>query len=168
MKQLILVRHAKSSWANEQLRDIERPLNKRGLRNGPMMGSRLRQRGIQVDCVYSSPAVRAMHTAEMITAELGVPSEQIRSLPALYTFNYEELLGCVRSLDDNCQSAMLVCHNPAITDLTNFLALSHIANIPTTGLAILKIEHACWADVGAGSAELLEFDYPKRDLTETA
>ena len=58
---------------------------------------------------------------------------------------------------------MLVCHNPAITDLVNFLALSHIGNIPTAGVARLDIQHNNWAETSAGSAELVEFDYPKRE-----
>ncbi|MGS2724535.1 SixA phosphatase family protein [Porticoccus sp. GXU_MW_L64] len=163
MKQLVLVRHAKSSWADESLRDIERPLNKRGLRNGPEMGLRLAAAGVSVERIYSSPAVRAQHTAELLAEQLGFASGQIETLSSLYTFNYEELLSLVRSLDDNCDRVMLVCHNPAITDLVNFLALSHLGNIPTAGVATLHIQHTNWAEASAGSAELAHFDYPKKD-----
>ncbi|MCV6605831.1 MAG: histidine phosphatase family protein [Porticoccaceae bacterium] len=163
MKQLILVRHGKSSWADEQLRDIERPLNKRGLRNAPEMGRRLRAAGVSVERIYSSPAVRAFHTAELVAEELGFATGDIETLPSLYTFNYEELLSVVRSLDDACNPVMMVCHNPAITDLVNFLALSHLGNIPTAGVATLSLQHNSWADSCAGSAELVEFDYPKKE-----
>ncbi|WIO75274.1 histidine phosphatase family protein [Porticoccaceae bacterium LTM1] len=163
MKELLLIRHAKSSWKDESLPDIERPLNKRGFANAPMMGERLRESGVEIDRFYASPALRSRTTAEMIVEQLDDRRLTIEVISSLYTFNYEELLCWVRSLDDSLQRVAMVCHNPAVTDLTNFLALTHIGNIPTCGIVTLGMKVNSWRDAGAGMAVLEEYDYPKRD-----
>lgn len=163
MKKLILVRHAKSSWSDDRLQDIERPLSKRGLGNAPMMGMRLQEYGVSVERFYSSPAVRARSTAELMAVEMGFDPGAINVAHPLYTFNYEELLSWLRSLDSEVSRVAAVCHNPAVTDLVNFLALTHIDNIPTAGVVILNLQLSDWADVGAGMAELEEYNYPKRE-----
>lgn len=163
MKELLLIRHAKSSWKDDSLPDIERPLNKRGFANAPMMGERLHESGVEIDRFYASPALRSRTTAEMLVEQLEDRRLTIEVISGLYTFNYEELLCWVRSLDDGLQCVAMVCHNPAVTDLVNFLALTHIENIPTCGIATLGMNVNSWRDVGAGVAALKKYDYPKRD-----
>ncbi|MGC5317030.1 SixA phosphatase family protein, partial [Escherichia coli] len=63
MKQLIIVRHAKSSWANIGMSDFERPLNERGNRDAPEMANRLINRNVAIDAFVSSTANRALTTA---------------------------------------------------------------------------------------------------------
>ncbi len=161
MNSLTLIRHAKSSWKDDGLPDMERPLNKRGFRNAPMMGARLRLRGVVFDRLYTSPALRARTTARLIATELGLDPAKIEIAPSLYTFNYEDLLGWVRSMDDVGEHIALVCHNPAITDFANFLALSDIENVPTCGIVTLSFAESGGDHIGAGSANLDDFCYPK-------
>ncbi|MDQ1339890.1 MAG: phosphohistidine phosphatase, partial [Campylobacterota bacterium] len=71
MKKLYIIRHAKSSWGDAELNDFERPLNKRGKSNAPMMGERLKKKGVMPDIIISSLAKRAKSTAEMIAKEVG-------------------------------------------------------------------------------------------------
>ncbi|MDP2894669.1 MAG: histidine phosphatase family protein, partial [Sulfurimonas sp.] len=71
MKKLYIIRHAKSSRSDETLEDFERPLNKRGKENAPMMGERLKEKGIMPGIIISSPAKRAKTTAEVIAKEIG-------------------------------------------------------------------------------------------------
>ena len=78
MKTIILVRHAKSSWKDPGLDDFDRPLNKRGKRNAPFMGGKLKKRDILPDLVLSSPAKRAKKTAIAVAKALGYPKKEIK------------------------------------------------------------------------------------------
>ncbi|NIP30788.1 MAG: hypothetical protein GTO02_12900, partial [Candidatus Dadabacteria bacterium] len=81
---LLLVRHAKSSWDNADLQDFDRPLNKRGFKNAPEMGKRLLKKGLIINLIYSSPALRAITTAELIAKEIGYESSKIIYKPEIY------------------------------------------------------------------------------------
>ena len=84
VKQLILVRHAKSDWGDPALGDHERPLNKRGQRNAPEMGERLAEREAHPDRIYTSSALRARTTAKIIAEVLDYPAEDIEQVESLY------------------------------------------------------------------------------------
>ena len=163
MKTITLLRHAKSSWKNPRLQDLDRPLNRRGQANAGVMGERLLARGLIPSRIVSSPAARARETAFLVAEAFGVSIHAIQSATALYTFNYEDLLGWIRCFENEDDNVLLVCHNPAITDLVNFLTLSHIEKIPTCGVAVLQLDISRWKQLGAGMAELLFYDYPKSD-----
>lgn len=163
MKTIILLRHAKSSWKDSSLQDLDRPLNRRGKANALMMGERLFVRGYIPSVIFSSPATRARETAGLIVEAFGVSQHVIKLIPDLYTFNYEELLGWIRCLDKESDNLLITSHNPAITDLVNFLTLSHIDKIPTCGVVVLKLAIRSWGQLGAGMAEVEFYDYPKND-----
>lgn len=84
MRQLTLVRHAKSDWSLPGQQDWDRPLNKRGQRDAPEMARRLRARKLKPDLVLASPAVRALTTAAIMARELKVPAAQVRQDERLY------------------------------------------------------------------------------------
>ncbi len=84
MKHLFLIRHAKSSWDHAELSDFDRPLNKRGKRDAPMMGRRLAKRGVNPDLILSSPAKRALKTARIIGSEIGSPKGDIHTDKRIY------------------------------------------------------------------------------------
>ncbi|MDE0250203.1 MAG: histidine phosphatase family protein, partial [Gammaproteobacteria bacterium] len=91
-RSLTLVRHAKSSWADAGLTDFERPLNRRGLRDAPMMGQRLARAGYQADAIISSPAVRAATTADLIAEEIGFHRSLILRKHSVYAAGLATLL----------------------------------------------------------------------------
>jgi len=171
MKTMTLIRHAKSSWKEPMLQDLDRPLNKRGQESALMMGERLRCQQsvlglVSPNKLYSSPAVRAEQTSHLLEEALKLPrkgKDIIELVSALYTFNYEELLGWIRSLDQDVDQFFMVCHNPAITDLFNFLTLSHVEKIPTCGVAVLELNITNWSQLGAGMAVVKFYDFPKSD-----
>lgn len=164
MKTLYMLRHAKSSWDDPELKDFERPLAKRGLNDLPVMAERFKSRGGELDYLVCSPAVRTKTTAQMWAKEIGFPSDEVGSNPELYFAGSNMLLKAASLVDDECAAAMLVCHNPAITEFVNEMANSEIDNIPTCGLVELRLPIDSWADIEFGSAELIEFDYPKKGL----
>lgn len=162
-KQLLICRHAKSSWRDAGLADKQRPLNKRGERDAPEMGRRLARRGVRPDLIMTSPAVRAKTTAEMFAAQLGYPLQQMRVCPDQYAATPVALLSLLRDLEPGLDTVMMVGHNPESTILANLLAHLNIANIPTSGIVALEFPLASWSEIAEGLGVLLFFDYPKNN-----
>lgn len=162
MKTLTLIRHAKSSWKHPQLADFERPLNKRGKRDAPQMGRRLAAQHIRPQVITSSPAVRALTTAEVIASAVGYPPQEIIHDERIFHAYSDQLLDVIRDFDASLQHLMLVGHNPGLTVLVEQLAHAGISNIPTCGIVILGFSIDRWQDMNAAAGELLLFDYPKR------
>jgi len=163
LKQLVLLRHAKSSWKDPALSDLKRPLKKRGESDAREMARRLNALGLNVERVLMSPALRAQQTLALMTDENGFGGNAGEVIPDLYTFSYEDLMLFLKTLDDGCRCVAIVGHNPAITDLINFLTLEEIANVPTCGVAVLNIDSEKWSSLRAGGAVLKYYDYPKND-----
>lgn len=162
MKELILVRHAKSSWKDPTLRDHERPLNKRGKRDAPEMGERLARSGCEPDLIVSSSAARALDTARSVAGKLGYPRESIRVEERLFHAGVDELLHVIRGVDDSVDSLMLFGHNPGLTDLANHIGPREIFNMPTCAVVYLRFRADFWSAVGDVPGEEVRYDYPKR------
>lgn len=161
MKQLILIRHAKSSWDDPRLTDFERPLNKRGQHDAPRMGKKLAKQGFRLDRLLVSPATRTITTAQMICKGADIKLERIEEIPAIYEASVETLLQLIRGLDEHHRSVALVGHNPGLTMLANRLGDQHIDNIPTCGVVRLQIPDA-WEITGSTTLHVDAFLYPKR------
>ncbi|MEZ6059644.1 MAG: histidine phosphatase family protein [Planctomycetaceae bacterium] len=161
-KTLFLVRHAKSSWKDASLPDHDRPLNKRGQRDAPVMGRRLARRGVGPEKIVSSSAARALSTAGIIAGELGLGDEQLRINPRIYGASADALLTVVHGLDKSVLRIMLVGHNPGLTEFVNALTGYDIDNVPTCGICVVRLGSVCWKEVDFGSGELVEFDFPKK------
>lgn len=163
MKTLYILRHAKSSWKYPELKDFERPLSVRGTQEVPLMGARFRHSGRTVDCIITSPAVRAKTTALLFAEAIGYPVDDISSNPELYFAGKGMFLKAATLVDEEHQSAMLVGHNPAITEFVNAMTGSQINNVFTCGLVEMRLPVERWSQVTMGNAQLVDFDYPKRD-----
>ncbi len=161
MKTLTLVRHAKSSWKDTSLRDSERPLNKRGRRDAPEMGRRIRDHGIRPSLIVSSPAVRAWTTAKLIAAEIGYPLEFLQKERSLYLASVDEILDVVAAQDEGFNSLMVVGHNPGFTEFANFLCPGLTGNLPTAGVVSVEFDRDDWQLYERPSIRLVVHDYPK-------
>lgn len=162
MKRLILIRHAKSSWDQLELADKDRPLNARGLKNAPMMGEVLRQKGIHPDRIFSSPAVRARSTAELIADRLDYPTAKIGICDELYMTGPECCLGLVHQMSPQLNEVCLVFHNPDITLLGLMLSDSCPLHLPTCSCLALDFEVDEWAFIMPNSGRLHFYEYPKK------
>jgi phosphohistidine phosphatase len=162
MKTLFLLRHAKSSWKDAELADVDRPLNKRGKRDAAEMARRLAARLDPPEVIVTSPAFRALATATVMAAGIGIAPSAIEVHGHLYDAGTDELMDAIRALSDDFSRVMLVGHNPGVTETVNLLAGASIENVPTCGVAVLGLDVRTWAEVRGESATLLEFDYPKR------
>ena len=162
MKTLFLLRHAKSSWSDPRLKDFERLLANRGLNDLEIMARRFIDQSRQVQCIISSPAVRAKTTAILFAKTIGFPQDAVAANPELYFAGAAMFLKAASLVDEDYNSAMLVGHNPAITEFANDMCGADIDNIPTSGLVQLQLHIDHWSDITYDGAELIDFDYPKR------
>jgi phosphohistidine phosphatase len=162
MKILTLVRHAKSSWKDRGLSDRERPLNKRGLRDAPIMGERIAKAGIRPSQIISSPAVRAWTTAKAFARELGYPTEFLQREDGLYLATLDNLLDVVATQDPGFNSLMLFGHNPGLTDFANHLVPGLSNNLQTSGVVSVELDCDNWLLYDRSPCELVLYDYPKK------
>ena len=161
MKHLILVRHAKSSWSDPSLRDHDRPLNNRGLRDAPRMGKLLHQRGVAPDTLVSSTAVRALTTARLLAKQLDYPQADIQQEPRIYEAGVSDLFVVIRELDDAWNQVALFGHNPGFTYLANTFKGQEIVNVPTCGIVQVRLDVAHWAEALPENGTVQHFFYPK-------
>lgn len=160
---MYLVRHAKSSWKDINLADWERPLNKRGKHDAPLMGERLAARHIMPDLLISSHAKRARKTAEKIALEIGYPEEKIVIIEEIYSEGIGGIIKTFTHIDDSVSELMLIGHNPDLTILASGLANTDFVNIPTCGVVCLEFSTSSWSQVSTENCKLVFFDFPKKN-----
>jgi phosphohistidine phosphatase len=160
-KTLYLVRHAKSSWKNPELSDSERPLNKRGKHDAPLIGRFLKQKNEIPELLVSSTAKRALKTAENFAEELH-SSKKIVSDESLYMAGIDDFISVIENIEDSINSVMLFSHNPGITDFANYITGSDIENIPTAGTVRIDFSMKSWKDCRKTKGELKFFISPKK------
>lgn len=159
-KQLLLIRHAKSDWGNADLRDFDRPLNKRGKANAPDMAERLVRQRIVPDLIVSSPALRALTTANFFATAWKIAPEAIQKEPTIYEASIKSLVSVINKIDNRYDRIALFGHNPGLTDLANYFD-GHIDNMPTCSVLMLEFPFDDWRMVSADTGKVLLYDYPK-------
>ena len=165
MKTLTLVRHAKSSWDDRTLADIDRTLNDRGKRDAPKMGKRIAEAGVRPSMILTSPAMRAWTTAKVIAREIGYPVEFLQREKDLYLASLDTLLDVIVAQQNEINNLMIVGHNPGLTDFANFLSPGLTNNLPTAGVVSVSVGTDNWKFYERPATELLFFDYPKKTST---
>lgn len=166
MKQIYLMRHAKSSWNDPSLKDFDRPLNKRGLLSAPLMGDVLKQLEIQPDLIITSPANRALSTAKIIAHSLSYPLDTIQEEEKLYDANVGELITIVQALDESIHRIMIIGHNPSLSWFSDFLCDDPSLNLPTCGVCGIELDCHSWQDVEEVPGKCIVFDYPRNHLQD--
>lgn len=163
LKNLYVIRHAKSSWDDSDLPDSERPLNERGKRDAPRMGKRLKERDVHPDLIISSPANRALATAMAIADILNYRRNLIVQEKKLYHASEDQILSIIRKTDDRHRTVLLFGHNPGLTDFVNALSADDPVtdNVPTCGVVAFEANIVSWNDLRFEEARLLFFDYPR-------
>jgi phosphohistidine phosphatase len=168
MKNLLLIRHAKSCWDDPSLSDRERPLNKRGKRDAPGLGKLLKERGLHPDLILSSPAKRALKTAKLIAEELGYPKKQIEVREDIYGQGLDALVELIGELDDGLKKVFLIGHNPELTDLANRLSGAGIHSVPTCGIVSVEFSSPSWRECALKGGRLALFERPAKPEADTS
>lgn len=161
MKTIYLIRHAKSSWDDNKLSDHDRPLNKRGEKDAPLMAEFLRQSGNEPANFISSTAKRAKRTAQVFAKAFGHKKKDIELHPELYHAAPGEITKLLRKLPDDQASVAIFAHNPGITILANTFQGKHLDNVPTTGIVGVRCPVDRWEKWNPTEAERFLFVYPK-------
>jgi len=161
MKQLVLIRHAKSSWANQLLDDFDRPLNKRGLKDAPFMAKLLRKKGLKPDLIVSSASLRTKLTLEFFIKEFDYKGKLIFER-SIYEAPYKNLLKIIKNVEKKYETLFLVAHNPSLNDLADFLLGNFEENIPTCGIVQIDFDVENWSDISKENTKLISFEYPKK------
>jgi phosphohistidine phosphatase len=161
MKELYIVRHAKSSWDNPNLQDIDRPLKGRGVNDAYNTADWMMSQDFIPDVLISSPATRALHTAMILARTFHIDFSNIQVSPNLYDTWVEDYVEVVKNISDEFDRAAIFGHNPTITSFINYFADVKVSHVPTTGVACLRFACDSWKDVSP-PGKLLFFDYPKK------
>lgn len=171
MKKLTLLRHAKSSWDDPVSRDFDRPLNKRGARAAITMGQYARDHAMRFDYLIASPAVRVVETLDEFFEGYGQTTE-VNWDRRIYLASSATLMDVLRDVPEDCESLLMVGHNPGFEDLilslvpddgSSPLRDSVEVKFPTASLAVMDLDVEKWEDMRVNTAHLVSFTRP-RDL----
>jgi len=149
MKNLILVRHAKSSWETP-LKDRDRPLSKNGLQAAHLVSSYVSKYLPKTYLFWTSVAERASQTALIFAQNLSYPIESIIYKEELYTFDENQLAKVIKSCKNEFDSVILFGHNGAITNFVNNFGDVFIENVPTSGFVSLQFDVDDWSAIEKG------------------
>ncbi len=161
IKTLSLIRHAKSSWKYDHLDDRDRPLNTRGMRDCALMGMVLSRRGYSPSLIISSPALRALRTAEALASAIGYPETNIRLDSRMYHAGAAQVLELARQFDDALDWVACVGHNPGLTELVGLLVGRGPDNVPTGAVVDIRFNTRRWQEIGAAGVIDFVMDKPK-------
>ena len=146
MKVITFLRHSKSSWENN-LEDIHRPLSKIGIEKIKKIAISSKDHFISSEIIFTSSANRALYTSVLLSRILSINLNKIRICDELYTFNYNKVFDFIQTIDNNYSKVVLVGHNPAFTDISNYFSENKILNLPTARWFSLKFESDNWSDI---------------------
>lgn len=152
MKNLIMIRHAKSNW-DTPLKDIDRPLDQRGLKDAHLVSLNINQFIPKTYLIWSSIAKRAADTAIIFAQNLLYPMESIVFKEALYTFDERQLEKIVKSCSNSYDSLILFGHNAAITNFVNKFGDVFIDNVPTAGFVSMQFDTDYWEKINKGKTQ---------------
>ncbi len=158
-KTLLILRHAKSSWKNEKLKDFDRPLKHRGEESAKVIGKVLMMAELVPQVILSSPAQRAKQTAELVAEESKFKGE-LKFVESYYMGEPEDYIAALKELPDEIERVMIVGHNPGLEALLQLLD-GKVDSLPTGSLAYLVLDIKHWADLTKSTAgELISFWEP--------
>jgi phosphohistidine phosphatase len=160
MKRLIIVRHAKSSWNYPDLKDFYRPLNDRGFQDAVNMADYINNKGMDIGLFISSPAVRALTTANLFAKTMRYPIDKIEQEPSFYEFfdDGDIMLSKVRTLDNRLSAVAIFGHNDTLVE-----NLSHgqITKFPTCAAACVVFPINSWSEIKTKNGQVEFFMTPK-------
>lgn len=162
MKTLIIVRHGSFDHTDPQIADVDRPLNRKGRSQVSKIAARFSSLQIKPDLLVSSPAKRAMETAEIFAGKAGVSSDAIQVEEDVFEAERSEILRVVHRLDDAAQTVILVGHHPGVTELLQHLVDSDVEKIGVSSVAVVELSAESWQTVSFKQGQLIEYIEPKQ------
>lgn len=164
MKEILLLRHAKSSWKDASLKDFDRPLAKRGLKDAPRMGEYIRKCKSKPAAIFSSPAQRAKETTKLICEGAKLDESIIGWNEDLYFGSVKDYLAAIREAAENYERILLVGHNPLMENTASVLAGAEqkvAVRMPTAALVCLESFADKWESITPGTCKIKWMMIPK-------
>lgn len=164
MKQILLMRHAKSDWDHPGLKDYDRPLSKRGMNDAPVMGGYLQKIEHKPDLLISSPATRARQTTELVAKDAGLNEGQISWNKDMYYGGVTDYIQAIQGASEEVSRLMLVGHNPLMEHTVSLLAGSDqelLVRMPTAALVCLDVHALKWSAIKPGHCTFKWMMIPK-------
>ena len=156
MKNLILIRHGKSSWES-LLNDIDRPLTQRGVQDANLIASQFNCFQSDRYVIWSSIAKRASETSFIFAKKVSYPIHKITIKSELYTFDLKQLEKVIKSCSNDDDNLILFGHNNAITDFVNKFGDILVNHIPTSGFVSLQFDTDEWGKIENGKINKIVF-----------
>ena len=160
-RELILIRHTKSSWSNLSVSDFDRPLKNDRVDDAKNMAKKLKELQLQPGLIICSPALRTRQTAEYFCDILKYDNCKIQFEKSIYESTVEEILAVIRATDANVKTLVIIAHNPSITNFVNNFLLKKIDELPTTGVVWFEFENPDWDIYGTTPCKLRYYLTPK-------
>ena len=161
-RKLFIIRHGKSSWDNEGLDDIDRPLAGRGIRNAEEMAGRVMELGLVPDLIFASPASRALNTALIMSRVWELDPDSIQIHDDLYMAYVSEIGQVVGQAPDEVSNLAIFGHNPSFTLYANTFLDAPLDNLPTAGVVIVTFGRGSWKNLERAQVKHTYVDFPKR------
>jgi len=160
MKNLLLMRHAKSSWKDDSLEDHERPLKKRGRKDAKRIAKVILKNDLVPDLIISSSAVRSRETVEIIVKKLDY-EKAVEVSDDLYMGEPQDFIDALCNLSQEHDTVMIVGHNPGLEAYLQIID-GEIESVPTAGLGYLVLAIDDWKDISLDTmGDLIGFWKPK-------
>ena len=161
-RKLFIIRHGKSSWDNEGLDDVDRPLAERGIRSANEMAHRLSESGQVPELILTSPASRALNTALIMSRIWELEADALQIHDPIYMAYVSEIGQVISNVPNEIRNLAIFGHNPSFTMYANQFLDEPLDNLPTAGVVIVTLEADGWKGIGRSHVKGTFVDYPKR------
>lgn len=160
MKEISILRHAKSSWDNRNLSDFERPLAKRGIKDAKKLNALLLKNNFNIDKVFCSKALRAKETFDLTADGFNFPIEDATYSDDLYFGDTNNIINFLQDLDDKYKNVLIIGHNPTLHMLIESLTGKYIERFTTCNLAVISFKGE-WKRLSSNKSSLKLLIRPK-------
>ena len=160
MKEIYVLRHAKSSWDNSNLSDFERPLADRGISDAKKMSNFLKDMNIKIDKVLCSNAIRAKETFDLTADGFNFEIDKATYLDKLYFGDTTTIIQDLKELDESLNNILIVGHNPTLHYLVEILTNESINRFTTCNLATISHDGE-WVSLNSQQCSLKSLIRPK-------
>jgi phosphohistidine phosphatase len=160
-RELILIRHTKSSWDDFTIPDFDRPLKKDRTDDAKRMALKLKALDLKPDLIICSPAKRTRQTAEYFCEKLNYDYDKIQFDKRIYESSADDIFQVVRETDAGVKNLIVIGHNPSLTHFANYFLSEKIMELPTTGVVWLEFKNDDWEIYRQTPCKLKHYLSPK-------
>jgi len=160
---LFIIRHAKSSWEIETISDIDRPLKLKGIRDAYDMARRIKINHEIPNMLISSPAIRALHTADIFARVLEVKYSYLKIDERIYGSGVGVIKKILSEQDSIIKNIMIFGHNPDFSELATVLSGNEFVELPTCGICRITFKAPDWKSISSSNKIDVQLDFPKKD-----